>query len=393
MGGIAPTSVSILGSTGSIGTQALDVIDRAGDAFSVHALAAHTDVEAITAQIERHHPRRVALVERRAANELRERLSGQQIEVLDGAAALIELAKDDGADVVLNAVVGAAGLEATLASLDAGRRVALANKESCVAGGPLVTRRLAMGAELIPVDSEHASTRMCLKGETPEAVSRLVLTASGGPFRGRPREDLAKVTPKDALRHPTWNMGAKITIDSATLMNKGLEVIEANVLFGLSFDHIEVAVHPQSVIHCLVGFLDGGWKAALGPPDMRVPIAYALGYPARPDWGSEPVDWSSMFDLSFEPVDMVTFRCLPLAFEAGRTGGTAPAALNAANEIAVGAFLSGDLGFLAIADVVARVVDDGGKADIGFARTDLELGDVLHADAWARDRARAIVSG
>ncbi|MGH2758068.1 MAG: 1-deoxy-D-xylulose-5-phosphate reductoisomerase [Actinomycetota bacterium] len=393
MGRIAATSVSILGSTGSIGTQALDVIERATGAFRVHALVAHTDVDVLMTQIDRFRPRRVALVDPRAAGGLRERLTDERVEVLDGPDALTELAKDDGADVVLNAVVGAAGLEATLASLDAGRRVALANKESCVAGGPLVARRLAMGAELIPVDSEHASTHMCLKDESHEAVTRLVLTASGGPFRGRPREDLAKVTPTDALRHPTWNMGAKITIDSATLMNKGLEVIEANVLFGLGFDDIEVVVHPQSVVHCLVEFRDGAWKAAVGLPDMRVPIAYALGYPVRPDWRPERVDWSSMSDLSFEPVDAETFRCLPLAFEAGRAGGTAPAVLNAANEIAVAAFLSGDLGFLAIADVVARVVGDGAKAELGYGAADVELGEVLRADAWARERTRAVVSG
>ncbi len=392
MGRITATSVSILGSTGSIGTQALDVIERAPQAFTVHALAAHTDVEALTAQIERFRPRRVALVDVRAASDLRQRLDDPGVEVLDGPAALIELAKDDGADIVLNAVVGAAGLEATLASLDAGRRVALANKESCVAGGPLVARRLHTGAELIPVDSEHASTHMCLRGESAESVSRFVLTASGGPFRGRSRGELAKVTPRDALRHPTWSMGAKITIDSATLMNKGLEVLEANVLFDLRFDDIEVVVHPQSVIHCLVGFRDGAWKAALGPPDMRVPIAYALGHPVRPGWGPETVDWSTMSGLSFETVDTETFRCLPLAFEAGRTGGTAPAVLNAANEIAVAAFLDGDLGFLAIADVVARVVGDGAQGDLGYGNANIELPDVLRADAWARERTRAIVS-
>jgi 1-deoxy-D-xylulose-5-phosphate reductoisomerase len=368
------------------------LIERAPDTFSVHALAAHTDIDALAAQIERFRPRRVAVVDTRAAGDLRQRLDEPGIEVLDGPGALIELAKDDGADVVLNAVVGAAGLEATLASLDAGRRVALANKESCVAGGPLVVRRLEMGAELVPVDSEHASTHMCLAGESTGSVTRLVLTASGGPFRGRSRDELAKVSPKDALRHPTWSMGAKITIDSATLMNKGLEVIEANVLFGLDFDRIEVVLHPQSVIHCLVGFRDGAWKAALGPPDMRVPIAYALGHPVRPDWTPEIVDWSAMSDLTFEAVDTETFRCLSLAFEAGRTGGTAPAVLNAANEVAVAAFLDGDLGFLAIADVVARVVGAGAERDLGYGNADIELTEVLHADEWARERTRAIVS-
>jgi 1-deoxy-D-xylulose-5-phosphate reductoisomerase len=388
--GARQRAVTILGSTGSIGTQALDVVESSQGEFRVHALAAHTDVEVIASQVERFHPQRVALVDARAAAELRGRLAG--VEVLEGPGSLTELAKDPDADVVLNAVVGAAGLEATLASLDAGRRVALANKESCVAGGPLVSRRLRSGAELVPVDSEHASTHMCLAGEDAESVSKLVLTASGGPFRGRTRGELEKVTPQHALKHPTWNMGAKITIDSATLMNKGLEVIEANVLFGLSFDRIEIVCHPQSVVHCLVGFRDGSWKAALGPPDMRVPIAYALGHPVRPDRGAEPVDWSTMDALTFEPVDTDTFRCLLLAFEAGRTGGTAPAVLNAANEIAVAAFLAGDLSFLGIGDVVARVLDEGAKAGLGYGDNGIELADVLRADAWGRERAKAVVS-
>jgi 1-deoxy-D-xylulose-5-phosphate reductoisomerase len=387
--GVIP--ITILGSTGSIGTQALDVIERASGDFRVHALAAHTDVDAIAEQARRFSPKRVALVDAHAAADLRERLP--YMEVLDGPDALLELAKDPEADVVLNAVVGAAGLEATLASLDAGRRVALANKESCVAGGPLVSRRLAAGAELVPVDSEHASTHMCLAGEKRSSVARLVLTASGGPFRGRPRAEVDKATPRDALRHPTWTMGAKITIDSATLMNKGLEVIEANVLFGLDFDAIDVVCHPQSVVHCIVGFRDGSWKSALGPPDMRVPIAYALGHPSRPGWGAEPVDWSSMRSLTFEPVDTATFRCLPLAYEAGRTGGTAPAVLNAANEIAVAAFLGGDLSFGGIADVVSRVLDEGAKADLGYGSGAIELPDVMRADTWARERTRAVVSG
>lgn len=391
MGRITPTAVTILGSTGSIGTQALDVIERCGDAFGVHALAANTDVERLADQVRRFAPKRVALVDARAAAALRER--APEVEVLDGPSALVELAKDPATDVVLNAVMGAIGLEATLASLDAGRRVALANKESCIAGGPLMARRLRAGAQLVPVDSEHASTHMCLRGESAAGVDRLVLTASGGPFRGKSRDELATVTPEQALRHPTWNMGAKITIDSATLMNKGLEVLEANVLFDLDLDHIEVVCHPQSIVHCIVGFRDGSWKSALGPPDMRVPIAYALGAPDRPAWGAGSVDWSSMQALTFEPVDTETFRCVPLAYRAGRTGGTAPAVLNAANEVAVGAFLAGDLGFLAIADVVERVVDDGASAELGYGNDGIELADVLRADAWARQRTRSVVSG
>jgi 1-deoxy-D-xylulose-5-phosphate reductoisomerase len=288
--------------------------------------------------------------------------------------------------------MGAAGLRATLAALDAGRFVALANKESCVAAGPLVKRRLAEGARIVPVDSEHAAVHMCLAGESPASVSKLVITASGGPFRGRPARDLASVSVADALKHPTWSMGQKITIDSATLMNKGLEVLEANVLFGIGFDDIDIVVHPQSIVHCLVGFPDGSWKASLAPPDMRVPIAYAIGYPDRPDWGSEPVDWSTMQSLSFEPVDASTFRCLPLAYEAGRTGGTAPAVLNAANEIAVSAFIHGDLSFLGIAEVVERTVNEGAAADLRYGDETIDVDDVLRADAWARERALRIVA-
>ena len=326
-----------------------------------------------------------------AAGVLRERFPS--LDVLDGEDGLTELASDS-ADVVVNAVVGAAGLRSTLAALDAGRFVALANKESCVAGGPLVSRRLAEGARLVPVDSEHAAVHMCLAGEdVARDVRRLVLTASGGPFRGRTRDELANVTVEEALRHPTWAMGPKITVDSATLMNKGLEVLEAHVLFGIGFDAIDLACHPQSIVHCLVGFADGSWKASLAPPDMRVPIAYAIGYPDRPDWGAEDVDWTTMSDLTFEAVDVDTFRCVALAYEAGRAGGTAPAVLNAANEVAVMAFLEGRVSFLQIADVVERTLESGASADIGYGRDDIDLEIVLSADRWARAHATEQLSG
>ena len=356
----------------------------------MHALAAHSDVDTISGQIERFAPKRVAMGDQRAAAVIRERFS---CEVLDADDGLVQLAADTDTDVVVNAVVGATGLRATLAALDSGRFLALANKESCIAGGPLVRRRLAEGAQLVPVDSEHAATHMCLNGEPVRGVRRLALTASGGPFRGRSRADLADVTVKDALRHPTWAMGPKITIDSATLMNKGLEVLEAHVLFGFPFDAIDVVCHPQSVVHCLVGFADGSWKASLAPPDMRVPIAYAIGYPDRPDWGAEDVDWTTMSDLTFEPVDVDTFRCVALAYDAGRTGGTAPAVLNAANEVAVGAFLEGRLSFLQIADVVEDALERGTSADIGYGRDDIDLDVVLSADRWARAHAAERVSG
>lgn len=388
MGAVA-RRVSILGSTGSIGTQALDVIARTPEAFIVHALAARASVDDVVGQVERFRPARVAMLEREAAAQVRERCPG--VDVLEGAAGLNALAGDADADLVLNAVVGSAGLEATLTSLDAGRMVALANKESCVAGGPLVARRLAAGAQLVPIDSEHTSAHMCLAGEDPAGVSTLVITASGGPFRGRSVAELEEVTVSEALRHPTWAMGPKITVDSATLMNKGLEVLEAHVLFNLSFDAIDVVCHPQSVIHCLIEFTDGSWKASMSPPDMRVPIAYALAYPERIGWGSERVDWTQMKDLTFESIDMETFRLLPLAYRAGRIGGTAPAVLNAANEVAVEAFLEERLAFVAIASVVDRVVSEGEDAEPGYGRDDLELDDVWRADAWARERTLAVL--
>jgi 1-deoxy-D-xylulose-5-phosphate reductoisomerase len=384
-------AVTVLGSTGSIGTQTLDVIARTPERFAVHALAAGSDAAALIEQIERFSPARVAMADTDAAATVRERFPS--VDVLDGADGVVALADDTDGDVVLNAVVGAVGLRATLAALDAGRLVALANKESCIAGGPLVSRRLSAGARLVPVDSEHAATHMCLLGEDMAGVRTLVLTASGGPFRGRDASELADVTVDDALRHPTWSMGPKITTDSATLMNKGLEVLEAHVLFGLGFDEIDVVCHPQSVIHCLVGFVDGSWKASLAPPDMRVPIAYALGFPERPDWGAQSVDWASSADLSFEPVDRRTFRAVDLAYAAGRTGGTAPAVLNAANEVAVAAFLQRRISFVAIAGVVEATLDAGGAAGLGYGSEDVELADVLRADEWARNHASGLVSG
>ena len=377
-------AVAVLGSTGSIGTQTLDVIERLPERFTVHSLAANTDAETVIAQAKRFAPKRIAMADPSAAAAVRDAVDG--IEVLDGSEAVVDLARDTDADVVLNAVVGAAGLEATIAALDANTLVALANKESCVAGGPLVRARLDAGARLVPVDSEHAAVHMCLAGETLDTVTSITLTASGGPFRGKTRVELANVTVDDALRHPTWAMGKKITIDSATLMNKGLEVLEAHVLFDAPFEQIDVVCHPQSVIHCLVGFTDGSWKASLAPPDMRVPIAYAIGHPDRPDWGSEMVDWSTMRDLTFEPIDRATFRCLDLAYEAGRTGGTAPAVLNAANEVAVQAFLDGALGFLQIADVCEGTVQAAPSTSGA-----LSLGDIIEADSWARRHATGLV--
>ncbi len=360
--------VAILGSTGSIGTQALDVLSRHRDSYEVVALAAGRNTELLAQQA-----RAFGVAPELARS------------CVDDPDALAELAAHPDADVVLNAVVGFAGLPATLAALRAGKRLALANKESLIAAGPVVAKaRAEGGGEIVPVDSEHSAVYQCLRGGRATEVRRIVLTASGGPFRGRTKDELAHVTRADALAHPTWNMGAKITIDSSTLMNKGLEVIEAHELFGVGYDRIDVVVHPQSVVHSMVEFVDGATIAQLSMPDMRLPIGLAL---AAPDRFPEPfgaIDWTTMRELTFEVPDRDTFRCLALAFDAGRAGGTAPAMLSAANEVAVAAFLSDRIGWLQIPTIVEDVLHGGaGRAD--------EVADVLEADRRARELAAVAV--
>lgn len=360
--------VVILGSTGSIGTQALEVIDAHRDEFEVVALATGRNAS--------------LLAEQAAAFGVpadRARLAGDDPGVLEELAAL------EDADVVLNAVVGFAGLPATLATLRAGKRLALANKESLIAGGPVVARvRDAGGGEIVPVDSEHSAVYQCLRSGTTPEVARIVLTASGGPFRGRTRADLEQVTVADALAHPTWSMGPKITIDSSTLVNKGLEVIEAHELFGVDYDRIDVVVHPQSVVHSMVEFVDGATIAQLSMPDMRLPIGLALGAPARLDQPFGAIDWTSLGSLTFEVPDREAFPALDLAYAAGRAGGSAPATFSGANEVAVEAFLDGRIAWLDIPAVAAEVLD-AGTGNIS------EVGDVLDADRIARERARSAV--
>jgi 1-deoxy-D-xylulose-5-phosphate reductoisomerase len=362
------TNVVVLGSTGSIGTQALDVVARHRDRYRVVALAAGRNTE---------------LLERQRADF--DVAPGRARAAADDPAALAELAALPEADVVLNAVVGFAGLPATLAALEHGKRLALANKESLIAGGPVVAKvRGGSGGEIVPVDSEHSALYQALRAGARPEVRKVVLTASGGPFRGRSRAELARVTVADALAHPTWNMGAKITIDSSTLMNKGLEVIEAHELFGIDFDHIDVVVHPQSIVHGMVEFTDGATIAQLSAPDMRLPIGLALGAPARLDEAFGPVDWSQTPHLDFEAPDRDAFPALGLAYEAGRAGGGAPATLSGANEVAVAAFLEGRIPWLGIADVVAEV--------LGFGTGNVDnVDDVLEADRLARERARSAV--
>ena len=339
----------ILGATGSIGVQALDVAARADD-LEVVGLSAQGSWEQLVAQAQATGAPRIVLADPAAAAQADAAWDG---EVLVGPEGLVELITGSGADIVLNALVGSAGLGPTVATLGEGIDLALANKESLVVGGELVMQLAeATGARILPVDSEHSALHQLIAGEAPGTVERLVLTASGGPFRGRTRAELQDVTVADALRHPTWEMGGKITIDSATLMNKGLEVIEAHHLFGTPYERIGVVVHPQSIVHSYVTLCDGAALAHLGHPDMRVPIAYALHWPDRVDVPVRPLDLAEIGALTFEPVDEDAFPCLRLAREAAIAGGTAPCVLNAANEIAVHAFLGGRLPFLGIAEVV-----------------------------------------
>jgi 1-deoxy-D-xylulose-5-phosphate reductoisomerase len=348
----------ILGSTGSIGTQALELVAGADD-LELVALSADRRWEQLIAQADEHRVRRVLIADRESAEKARAAWDG---EVLNGPEALAELILGAEPDLVLNAIVGSAGLAATVITLSEGVDLALANKESLVVGGDLVIElAAATGARLIPVDSEHSALDQLIaseSGQMPGTVERLTLTASGGPFRGRSRSELASVTVEEALNHPTWQMGGKISIDSATLMNKGLEVIEAHQLFGTAYDQLEVVIHPQSIIHSMISLADGSSLAHLGYPDMKVPIAYALHYPRRVKLALEPLDLAQLGSLTFEAVDEEAFPCLGLALAAGREGGTAPCVLNAANEVAVAAFLDHRCSFLQISELIAATLDD-----------------------------------
>ena len=374
-------TVSLLGSTGSVGTQALDVIGKEPERFRVHALAAQRSVEELLAQAAAFGPELVVVGDPGRYGEVRDGVP-PGTEVMVGEEGMVAAAR--GADVVLNAVVGFAGLPVTMAALEAGKRLALANKESLIAGAPVVQKaRRTPGAEIVPVDSEHCAVHQCLAAvQATTDVARLLLTASGGPFRGWPAERLGAVTVADALAHPTWSMGPKITIDSSTLMNKGLEVIEAHELFGIDYDRIDIVVHPQSIVHSMVELRDGSTLAQLSDPDMRLPIGYALGWPDRVATPFGALDWAAARTLTFEPPDRAVFGCIDLAYEAGRRGGSAPAWLSAANEIAVEAFLGNALPWSGIADVVAETL--AGWVDDPVDQVEA----VLAADAEARARAR-----
>ena len=395
-------SVTILGSTGSIGTQAIQVIRDHPGRFRVDALSAGgSDVRLLARQAVELQVERVAVArdDRSTVTELREALAAAAAEagrtayrpeVLVGGEAATEVAAG-GADVVLNGITGSIGLRPTLAALGAGSTLALANKESLIVGGPIV-RAAAGPDQIVPVDSEHSAIAQSLRGGRREEVRRLVLTASGGPFRGRSRDELARVAPADALRHPNFAMGLVITTNSATLVNKGLEVIEAHLLFDVGFEAIDVVVHPQQQIHSMVEFHDGSTIAQMGPPRMLVPIALGLSWPERLDHVDEPCDWSRAATWEFHPLDHEAFPAVRLAEHVGREGGTFPAVYNAANEECVAAFHAGRIGFLDIVDVVARVVDDhAGPGGNGIRGSSVELTveQVLAADAWARTTAAA----
>ncbi len=352
-----PRRLAILGSTGSIGVQALDVVSRAGAELEVVALSAAGAWEQLLAQAGEHGVRRIALSDPDAAARASEAWTDG--EVLSGPEGLVRLITDGDCELVLNGIVGSAGLVPTVATLGEGIDLALANKESLVVGGELVTQLAeATGATIIPVDSEHSAIHQLMSSERAGTVDRVILTASGGPFRGRTASELSRVTVEQALAHPTWAMGGKITIDSATLMNKGLELIEAHHLFGTPYERIDVVVHPQSIIHSLIQLCDGATLAHLGYPDMRVPISYALHYPERVDVPIRPLNLVELGALTFEQVDVDTFACLRLAREAALAGGTAPCTLNAANEVAVHAFLAGRLRFLDIAAVIEETLSE-----------------------------------
>jgi 1-deoxy-D-xylulose-5-phosphate reductoisomerase len=378
--------LAILGSTGSIGVSTLEIVAEHPDCFEVVALTAGRNLALLEEQIIRFNPQMVAVPDQMNAQRLQERIGNKGPQILYGVDGLIACAADSPVDMVVSAIVGAAGLEPTLAAIHAGRDVALANKETLVIAGELVMAAVAeSGCRLFPVDSEHSAIFQSLQGHRQEDVRRLILTASGGPFRNWSFDDLQEVTPKDALAHPNWTMGRKITIDSATMMNKGLEVIEAHWLFEISVDRIDVHIHPESIVHSLVEYVDGALVAQLGIPDMKTPIAYALTYPERLPLDLPALDLCRLGKLHFAAPDSQCFPCLSLAYEAIRRGGTTPAVLNAANELAVEAFLAEKIHFLDISRVISAVVEKHTTSPAS------SLNQILAADSWARQAAEDVI--
>lgn len=352
-------TVAILGSTGSIGTQTLDVIDRHSELFEVYALTAHSNIDLLVEQAKRYLPEVVAIADERHYKTLRKALDGLPVKVFAGADSICQIAAMSPIDTVVTAMVGYSGLLPTVKAIEAGKKIALANKETLVVAGELVTDlTLRNRVDIVPIDSEHSAIFQCLVGENENSVEKLILTASGGAFRDTPKDDLRLAKAADALRHPTWKMGAKITIDSATMMNKGFEVIEARWLFDIPIDKIEVIIHPQSIVHSMVQFCDGSIKAQLGQPDMRHPIQYALTFPDRLNAQVERANLADIHQLTFERPDYEKFRNLGLAYDALRRGGNIPCILNAANEVAVDAFLKGKIGFFAMSDIIEQTISE-----------------------------------
>ena len=376
-------NIAILGSTGSIGRNSLEVIAACPDRFRLTYLTGHRNIDLLQEQIRRFKPRAVVVREENNAALLRQRISGNT-EVLAGEEGLQEIVSRHDVDIVISSLVGFAGLKPTLWALDAGKDVALANKETLVTGGEIIMKKVRKNrVRLLPVDSEHSAILQCLQGENPDSIERLILTASGGPFLHLDKKKFSTITRAQALAHPTWKMGSKVTIDSATLMNKGLEVIEAYWLFDLAAEKIDVVVHPQSIIHSMVEFVDGSVKAQLGIPDMKIPIQYALTYPERFPMSYGRVDFAALGQMTFFEPDREKFRCLGLAYQALRAGGTAPAVLNAANEVAVGLFLDGKLPFSSIPDVIEYALCHHKPVQR------LRLEDIVQADRETREQVRA----
>ena len=378
-------NIAVLGSTGSIGTQTLDVVRSHPELFQISVLAAHSHDELLEQQIREFQPELAVLSDEDAYKRLKSRYSGTT-QLAGGRQAFIDAAAVDAVDTVVTSMMGFAGLEPTMKALDARKNIALANKETLVVAGEIVMRRAKeQGVSILPVDSEHCAFYQCLQGEKRESIEKLLLTCSGGPFRGKKREDLKDATVKQVLAHPTWNMGQKITVDSATLVNKGLEVIEAKWLYGVSYDQIQVVVHPQSIVHSMVQFHDGAVIAQLGSTDMKLPIQYALTYPNRTVSSFERLDFWKMKDLTFSQPDTDTFKGLKFAYEAGAMGGTMPCVFNAANEVAVGAFLKGGIRFLDIYDIIEETML---KRECILEPT---LDELFAEDRWARGFAASLL--
>lgn len=383
-------NLAILGSTGSIGTQTLDVVRSHPELFHVSVLAANRSDELFAKQVEEFRPELAVLADEAAYTRLKEHLAGkcEGTQLAGGRQSFIDAAAVDDVDIVVTSMMGFAGLEPTMKALDARKDIALANKETLVVAGELVTRRAKeQGVKILPVDSEHCAFFQCLQGERLDKIEKLLLTCSGGPFRGKQRADLEGATVDQVLAHPTWNMGKKITVDSASLVNKGLEVIEAKWLYGVRYDQIQVVVHPQSIVHSMVQFVDGAVIAQLGAPDMKLPIQYALTYPERQPSRFPRLDFWQMQNLTFEKPDTDTFKGLAFAYEAGRMGGTMPCTFNAANEVAVAAFLAGRIHFLDIYDIIEQTMM---KRECTLAPT---LEELFEEDRWARDYASSLLKG